>query len=347
VSTPSPNNAFGTFLMPRAGAPIYFDCVLTEQVVRDAEITEFPVEVGANISDHYRVKLNEVKLEVFVSQEPIDNLRHPEGQGFWGAQKLITPPYPSGPVLATVAKAIVNPVGSLVSVVGGLLDGLDRPVTASPVLQWAAPFDSLQGLLTAIDAIRSAAGLVDIYTKSAVYTGFVIGNVTTNRDKEDGLRREGAAGIQAHHHGLDAAGRCAGSRETQGRTARPEGRPAAARSGADDLAGEPDARRRQEAVLAMITKATKRRLREALYQRERAEGASDTDATRTANALVANVEIARSWPPVIEQRMREAREVFYQHAIAEGLSDADAGRAADLFIAAVMAEAMRPAVAEA
>jgi hypothetical protein len=186
MTTPSPNNAFGTFLLPQSGPAIYFDCVVSEQVVRDAEITEFPVEVGANISDHYRVKLNEIRLEVFVSQEPIDNLRHPSGQGFWGAQKLITPPYPSGPVLATVAKAIVNPVGSIVGVVGGLLDGLDRPVTANPVLQWAAPFDSLQELLTALDAIRTAAGLVDIYTKSAVYTDMAIANVTTNRDKETG-----------------------------------------------------------------------------------------------------------------------------------------------------------------
>lgn len=174
--------------MPQAGSPIYFDCVLSEQVSRDAEITEFPVEVGANISDHYRVKLNDVKLEVFVSQEPIDNLRHAEGQGFWGAQTLVIPPYPSTSLGAGIAKAIVNPVGSVTSLVGSALSGLfeTKPIIASPVLQWAAPFDSLQGLLTALDAIRSAAGLVDIYTKSAVYTGFVIGQVITNRDKETG-----------------------------------------------------------------------------------------------------------------------------------------------------------------
>lgn len=186
MTTPSPNNAFGTYLQPRTGSPIYFDCVTSEQVTRDAEITEFPVESGANISDHYRVKLNEVKLDVFVSQEPIDNLRHPEGQGFWGAQTLVTPPYPAASLGGTIAKAILNPVGSIASAIGGLLDGTTRPVIASPVLQWAAPFDSLQGLLTALDAIRGAAGLVDIYTKSAVYTGFVIGQVVTNRDKETG-----------------------------------------------------------------------------------------------------------------------------------------------------------------
>jgi hypothetical protein len=188
MTAPSPNNAFGTFLLPKGGSPIYFDCVVTEQVTRDAEITEFPVEQGANISDHYRVKLNEVRLEVFVSQEPINNLLHPEGGGFWGAQTLVTPPYPSGPLLGTIAKAVINPVGSVTSLVGNAISGLfeTKPVIASPVLQWAAPFDSLQALLTALDAIRANAGLVDIYTKSAVYTGFVIGQVVTMRDKETG-----------------------------------------------------------------------------------------------------------------------------------------------------------------
>lgn len=188
MTTPSPNNAFGTFLLPASGPAIYFDCVVTEQVTRDAEITEFPVEVGANISDHYRVKLNDVRLEVFVSQEPLNPLIHPEGGGFWGAQTLVTPPYPSGSLVAGIAKAVLNPVGSVTSLVGNAISGLfeTKPVIASPVLQWASPFDSLQALLTALDAIRSAAGLVDIYTKSAVYTGFVIGQVVTNRDKETG-----------------------------------------------------------------------------------------------------------------------------------------------------------------
>ena len=59
----------GSFLIVRKSRElIYFDCVLSETVTRDADITEFPVEVGANISDHYRLKLTGVKLEVFVSR---------------------------------------------------------------------------------------------------------------------------------------------------------------------------------------------------------------------------------------------------------------------------------------
>jgi hypothetical protein len=96
-----------------------------------------------------------------------------------------------------------------------------------------------------------------------------------------------------------------------------------------------------------MTDEAKRRLRTVLYEREREQGASDEVAARTADALVANAEIAPTWPPVIEQRMRETRGLFYQRGLAEGLSDAAAGRAADIFIAAVMVEAMRPHVPEA
>lgn len=181
----------GSFLVCHSGsqALIYFDCVLSETVTRDADITEFPVEVGANISDHYRLKLTSVKLEVFVSQEPIteDPLVHPEGGGFWGAQALdfAAHPYPKAKLdVATVGKAIVNPVGSLVSAISGALSGDPRKATME-TLQFAA-FDSLESLLGALDSVREAASLVDIHTKSQLYDGFAIGEVVTSRDKDTG-----------------------------------------------------------------------------------------------------------------------------------------------------------------
>lgn len=183
--------AHGSFLIPQGGVPaaIYFDCVVSETVTRDAETTEFPVEVGANISDHYRVKLTSVKLEVFVSQEPINDFTHPEGAPFYGAQSLdfAAHPYPEMKLdLATVATAVVNPVGALTKAASGALSGDPRPTDASMVLQFSNAFDSLTTLLTALDFLRSTAGLVDIATKSQYYDSFVIGQVTTSRDKSTG-----------------------------------------------------------------------------------------------------------------------------------------------------------------
>lgn len=177
---------YGTFLIPRtSGTPIYFDCVQTEEVTRDAEITQFPVEVGANITDHYRVKLAEVMLEVFVSQEPIQPGIHPEGGGFFGALTLSLPAYPKPSDLNQIVSAVGNPVGFASSALGSLINPAPTRVTVN-VLQWANPFDSLQSLLTALDAIRASAGLVDVFTRSQFYPGFVLGQVKTHRDKETG-----------------------------------------------------------------------------------------------------------------------------------------------------------------
>lgn len=178
-------DVYGTYLMGSDGVSIYFDCVEVEEVVRDAEITEFPVEVGANISDHYRVKVNEVHLEVFVSNEPI----RPgplERAGFYGAQILNTPEYPGGSTLAGVAKAVVNPVGTIASAIGGLLDSTTRPVTMHDVLQFPAPFNSLQSLLEKLDNWRSNATLADVVTAAQTYSGFALGKISTHRDKETG-----------------------------------------------------------------------------------------------------------------------------------------------------------------
>ncbi len=182
--------AHGSYIIPRSGNPaaIYFDCVTDETIERDAEVTEFPVEVGANISDHYRVKLTGLKLEVVCSNEPINDFTHPEGAPFYGPQQLTfgDHPYPSAGLLATIGTAIVNPVGLLTSGLSNALGGDPRPVTLGPVLQFGTQFDALNTLMTTLDAIRLNAGIVDVYTRAQVYDSMVIGKVSSNRSKETG-----------------------------------------------------------------------------------------------------------------------------------------------------------------
>lgn len=184
--------AHGSFLIPRAAGLglIYFDAVLSETVDRDAETTEFPVEVGANITDHYRIKLTGMRLEVFCSNEPINDFTHPEGAPFRGPMALsfTDHPYPSPGLLATLGTALINPVGLLTSGLSNALGGDPRAQNFGPVLQFGTQFDALNTLLTALDAIRANPDtpLVDVYTRAQVYDSMVIGKVTTNRDKETG-----------------------------------------------------------------------------------------------------------------------------------------------------------------
>ena len=51
---------------------LQFDCVVNEGANEDAEATEHPVEVGANIVDHVRVKPRQCTLKLWATNEPID-----------------------------------------------------------------------------------------------------------------------------------------------------------------------------------------------------------------------------------------------------------------------------------
>lgn len=52
---------------------IVFDAVLTEDWPQGTTVTEHPVEQGANVADHVRVKLITCKLKIRVTNEPLDS----------------------------------------------------------------------------------------------------------------------------------------------------------------------------------------------------------------------------------------------------------------------------------
>lgn len=53
---------------------IEFDATLSEQHTSSAQVTEHPVETGANITDHVRPMLDKVQLEGFITNTPINSL---------------------------------------------------------------------------------------------------------------------------------------------------------------------------------------------------------------------------------------------------------------------------------
>jgi hypothetical protein len=56
---------------------LYFDLCMSYGAEHSSEVTTHPVEQGANIADHVRVKPLQLKLDVFVSNSPIEDL--PDG----------------------------------------------------------------------------------------------------------------------------------------------------------------------------------------------------------------------------------------------------------------------------
>lgn len=59
-------------ISPQAGgAPIIFDAVVTDTRTRDVDVTEHPVESGANVADHVRPKAQELRIEGVIADHPI------------------------------------------------------------------------------------------------------------------------------------------------------------------------------------------------------------------------------------------------------------------------------------
>jgi hypothetical protein len=61
-----------TFILLPGRAVVELDAVLSETHASEVEVTEHPVERGANVSDHARVKPEQVTLEGLVSNTPVN-----------------------------------------------------------------------------------------------------------------------------------------------------------------------------------------------------------------------------------------------------------------------------------
>ena len=60
---------------------LYFDLAFSYGAEHSSEVTTHPVEAGANIADHVRVKPLQIKLEVLVTNSPIADLPDGSRQG--------------------------------------------------------------------------------------------------------------------------------------------------------------------------------------------------------------------------------------------------------------------------
>lgn len=58
------------------GTDLHFDAVLSESVTHTATVTSHPVEDGPDVSDHIRDELDEIELEVFITNQPIKDVNN-------------------------------------------------------------------------------------------------------------------------------------------------------------------------------------------------------------------------------------------------------------------------------
>lgn len=172
----------GSYLLWDGGS-IKFDIISNETVERDAAITEHPVETGANIADHYRIKLRGIKLEAFVSQEPLDPTLYPGMSGEVQGVEIALPPYPAA------ALAIAQGFDAATFALGAIQRGfIQAPPTAfmQQALVYANPIDTVAYVLGVLDGLYQNATLIDVATPSYYYAQHLLGPVTTKRDEKTG-----------------------------------------------------------------------------------------------------------------------------------------------------------------
>ncbi len=154
---------------------IRFDAILREIHDAEVEITEHPVEAGADVADHARVKLAHLTLEAFVTNHPID-----EGP-VWNADGASAK---FSPMSVKYESNISLPIGipGAASVMGAF--GLDKHYVKEnvSVLQSSQSFDRVSHVYTVLEKIRSTAEKVSILTPLKLYDDMVITHLTVPRE---------------------------------------------------------------------------------------------------------------------------------------------------------------------
>ena len=168
---------------------LYFECVTSESHEHSSSITEHPVESGANIADHYRVELDRVSLDLWLTNEPID-YNNPAGiaaQYGGTIQPLDLNSYQMPNVQgAQVPNTFtLNPGTNLARLIGASSQGNPLGVTGQ-TLQFSQRFNRLADVHKLLEQLRTDAYVFSLITKAAVYPSMAIEKWSMKRDASSG-----------------------------------------------------------------------------------------------------------------------------------------------------------------
>jgi hypothetical protein len=160
-----------------------FDATLLEEFTRAAEVTQFPVENGSVLSDHYQPQPRAITLEVQVSDTPV----HPRAL-IDGKESAINEPF--GQERPKHLDLPVNqaPVTSITStrIVTANAARFPKQRTAS-VLQFDGEVYRTVDVFLALDDLMQVGQLVDVLLfREVEYKDMVITNIRTPRDAASG-----------------------------------------------------------------------------------------------------------------------------------------------------------------
>lgn len=168
-----------------ASKVLRFDAILQENHTFKAVATSFPVEKGADITDHIRQEPDEINLEAFITNTPIhaDNLNKPLGDSS-GRGDL------SGlPLDVEEYEAPLEPTpGAVFNAVGGFLSNLlsSKREYKALVLQFPVEFNSVSETLAVLKQLQETSQLVQVITPMWDYSNMALLDGGLPRTPADG-----------------------------------------------------------------------------------------------------------------------------------------------------------------
>jgi hypothetical protein len=143
------------------------DCWTAETHEGNAEATKFPVEFGADITDHVRAQPDKVTLVGTVTKTPIG--------GGLVASNPVDVPYFVPPLAPTITSLAAN-----------ISDALFSPPPVFAVYEtFLAPLDPVKDAHTLLLAIKNARSLCTVVTSTQEYTDMVLTGVSMSRQEDE------------------------------------------------------------------------------------------------------------------------------------------------------------------
>jgi hypothetical protein len=162
----------------KPGGTLQFDLTVAETIISSASMTTFPVEQGADISDHVRQEADKCTLEVYVSNSPIrtDNLIDPSSPR--GGVQSVTLDLPKFNFPLLSGLGILRRLGSLFS-------AGDTP-TKALLLTFDTPFNAPGETLDVLRQLQSEARLIEVYGRDWFLDDMVLMTISNPRNSETG-----------------------------------------------------------------------------------------------------------------------------------------------------------------
>ena len=160
-----------------------FDAVTTETHTFANQVTEQPVERGANVVDHVRPSPDSLTLDVVVSNAPVDAAPLRLG----GAQRGDI--YPTQLSIPSSNPPAPYTPGYAFSTIGATIDALVAQVSQPPTIQtlrFFNEFDAVSEVYATIKQLRDSGQLINVITPLNNFDNMVITNVTVPRDVSNG-----------------------------------------------------------------------------------------------------------------------------------------------------------------